>query len=73
MNHGHCLALLVLYDIEVNLVDSMVLESMEDWLKFNAVKSFLKANECKAQWNAVLVCFFLEWVDNMEMVSHGEA
>ena len=31
----------VLNDIEVCLVNSMVLENMEDWLKLNAVESFL--------------------------------
>ena len=60
----------VLYDIKVCLVDSMVLESMEDWLELYAVESLLIVHECKAQWDAVLICFFFELVDNMEMVNH---
>ena len=59
----------VLYYIEVNLVNSMVLESMEDWLKLDVFESFLIVHKCKAQWNVVLMCFFLELVDNMEMVN----
>ena len=70
MNHGHCRVVQVLYDIEVSFVDSMVLKSMEDWLKLNAVKSFLIVHECKAEWDAVLLCFLLDLVDNMEIVSH---
>ena len=60
----------VLYDIKVSLVNSMVLKSMEDWLKLDAVKSFPIVHKCKAQWDVVLMCFFLELVDNMEMVNH---
>ena len=71
MNHRHCLMVQVLYDIEISLVDFMVLESMEDWLELvDAVKSFLIVHKCKAQWNAVLMHFSLELVDDMEMVSH---
>ena len=44
----------VLYDIKVSYVNSMLLESMEDWFEFNTVKSFLIVRECKAQWDAVL-------------------
>ena len=47
----------------------MVLENMEDWLKPDAIKSFLIVNKCKAQWDVELMCFFLELVDNMEMVN----
>ena len=59
----------VLYYIKVSLVNSMVLESMEDWLKLNAIKSFLIVHIWKAQVDAVLMHFFLELVDNMEMVN----
>ena len=59
----------VLYYIEVSLVNSMVLETVEDWLKLNAIKSFLTVHKCKAQWDVILMCFFLELVDNMEMVN----
>ena len=63
----------VLYYIEVSLVNSMVLESMEDWHKLNAIKSFLIVHKCKTQWDVLLMCFFLELVDNMEMVNCLEA
>ena len=59
-----------LYYIKVSLINSMVLESMEDWLKLHGVKSFLIVQLCKAQWDVILVCFFLEFIDNMEMVNH---
>ena len=52
----------VLYDIEVNLVDSMVLESMEDWLELDAVKSFLIVHKCKTQWDVVLMWFSWSWL-----------
>ena len=51
----------------------MVLESMEDWLKLDAVESFPIVYKCTAQWAVVLMCFFLELVDNTEMVDHWEA
>ena len=59
----------VLYYIMVSLVNSMVLESVEDWLKLDAIESFLIVHKCKAQWDVVLMCFYLELVDNMEMVN----
>ena len=70
MNHRHCLTVQVLYDIKVCLVNFMVLDSMEDWLELEAVKGSLIVHECKAQWDSVLMCSFLELIDNMEMVNH---
>ena len=57
------------YYIKVSPVNSMVLESMEDWLKLDAIERFLIVHKCKPQWDVVLMCFFLELVDNMEMVN----
>ena len=59
----------MLYYIEVSLVNSMVLESMEDWLKLDATERFVIVDKCKAQWNVVFTHFFLELVGNMEMVN----
>ena len=58
------------YDVEVSLVNSMAFKSMEDWLELSAVEGFLIVHECKAQWDAVLMHFFLGLADDMEMVSH---
>ena len=62
-----------LYYIKVSLVNLMAIESMQDWLNLNAIKSFLTVHKCKVQWDIVFMYFFLELVDNMEMFNCWEA